>query len=63
LYLLLCISSLSPLPERPEIPPNTPELWSKLIQVCWHHKPEDRPNFAEIKEILSDRYMAPLLAI
>ena len=34
--------------ERPSIPPNTPLLFSKLIEECWGGVPQDRPSFSKI---------------
>lgn len=38
--------------KRPEIPHNSDPDFVKLIKACWSQKPENRPSFIEIEEIL-----------
>lgn len=37
---------------RPTIPANCPPLFKKLMTLCWVSKPEERPTFEAILEIL-----------
>eukprot|EP01113_Clastostelium_recurvatum_P000736 TRINITY_DN10330_c0_g1_i1.p1 TRINITY_DN10330_c0_g1~~TRINITY_DN10330_c0_g1_i1.p1 ORF type:complete len:530 (-),score=138.01 TRINITY_DN10330_c0_g1_i1:100-1689(-) len=39
---------------RPPIPADTPAAISSLIQACWAHRPETRPDFSKIVECLED---------
>jgi len=39
---------------RPEIPPETTPGLKQLIEACWAHLPEDRPDFIEVVSRLSD---------
>jgi len=34
--------------KRPKIPKNTSKEWCKLIEKCWHQKPDKRPTFSMI---------------
>jgi len=38
--------------KRPKIPKHTPKEWIKLIEKCWHQRPEKRPDFPEILKML-----------
>ena len=38
--------------ERPQITDNTPELYAKLMKMCWDHDPENRPTAEEIMSCL-----------
>lgn len=33
---------------RPEMSPAMPKAVAELLNKCWHHEPEKRPNFKEI---------------
>ena len=34
--------------ERPEIPPECPEVWANIIQTCWADEPTSRPSLREV---------------
>lgn len=36
---------------RPKLPKNTPEQMKIMIQMCWAHDPENRPDFSEIYQM------------
>jgi len=38
--------------QRPKIPSDTPESVQKLIEMCWHQNPNERPNFVEIVQYI-----------
>jgi len=40
--------------ERPPMPPHLPKTVSEIITTCWATKPDKRPEFSEIFEILND---------
>ena len=45
---------------RPEIPETCPEVYRKLIDVCWAQEPSQRPEFTRIVEqLLEDEYVLP----
>jgi serine/threonine protein kinase len=37
---------------RPDIPPEVPGFVHRLIQRCWSPRPEERPGFPEVYEVL-----------
>lgn len=39
---------------RPEIPKDTPQYLSQLIQKCWSQQPEDRPPMSRVVSLLSN---------
>ncbi|KAG0565029.1 hypothetical protein KC19_8G157600 [Ceratodon purpureus] len=38
--------------ERPRLPPECPEELRSLIELCWHHEPNERPYMSEVCEQL-----------
>eukprot|EP01124_Arcella_intermedia_P019012 TRINITY_DN26133_c0_g1_i1.p1 TRINITY_DN26133_c0_g1~~TRINITY_DN26133_c0_g1_i1.p1 ORF type:complete len:409 (-),score=85.07 TRINITY_DN26133_c0_g1_i1:108-1334(-) len=44
--------------KRPKIPKHTAKEWSKLIEKCWHQKPEKRPDFPQILVTLDAMWAA-----
>jgi hypothetical protein len=38
---------------RPEVPGKCPEAWRALIEACWAQNRDDRPDFTEVCERLS----------
>lgn len=43
---------------RPSIPANCPKLLCHLMRACWHARPENRPTFGQVLQLLrmsSDR--------
>jgi hypothetical protein len=40
--------------ERPPIPPGLPRTIEEIITTCWTTKPEKRPEFNELFDILKD---------
>jgi serine/threonine protein kinase len=38
--------------KRPKLPKSTPKDWCKLIDKCWHQKPDKRPTFSQILSML-----------
>lgn len=41
--------------ERPPIPPDTPKILKKLIELCWSPDPEQRPSYNKIFELFSTK--------
>ncbi len=41
---------------RMALPPKSPEAIQNLILECWQEKPEDRPNFKKVLEIISETF-------
>lgn len=44
---------------RPKIPTSLESEWASLIRRCWSEDPENRPDFAELVEILGNLEIAP----
>lgn len=42
--------------QRHAMPPNAPPLLAQVIRCCWEEKPEDRPSFQEIHNMLQNGY-------
>jgi len=40
-------------PDMEAVPPNTPQELVDLMQQCWQHKPNDRPTFEYIMQVLA----------
>jgi serine/threonine protein kinase len=38
--------------ERPPFPKDCSPEWKKLIKLCWHQKPQKRPDFKQILQRL-----------
>ena len=38
---------------RPRIPEDYPDTLQKIMQACWHQKPEKRPSFQYIAALLT----------
>jgi serine/threonine protein kinase len=49
-----CISLFSLQGLRPEIPASCPESLAEMIQRCWQHDPDDRPNVDDLLSQLED---------
>ena len=39
---------------RPQVPPDTPQDFAKLIKKCWHSDPNKRPAMEDVIELLED---------
>ena len=48
--------------DRLEIPTKTPRHFHTVIEKCWAHKPEDRPNCSDLIKILSECSRASLIS-
>ena len=38
---------------RPDIPPNCRPERLDAMKQCWHHEPQQRPSFSEVRKMLS----------
>lgn len=38
--------------ERMEIPSNCPTVLRQVMEKCWSHRPEDRPDFHQVLDML-----------